>query len=47
MVVVGGKELWCGCQNMIKIIDIKDLSDIDNFAVSSDVKKQVIVIFVV
>ncbi|XP_039265153.1 uncharacterized protein LOC120340841 [Styela clava] len=41
MVVIGQKELWCGCQNMIKIIDIQQHVVVSQFPVTNDNKRQI------
>jgi len=39
MIVVGGKELWCGCQNVVRVIDIHSYILKSLFTVSQDNKR--------
>nr|XP_026696639.1 rho guanine nucleotide exchange factor 17-like isoform X3 [Ciona intestinalis] len=41
MLVVNEKELWCGCQNQIMILDMKTHNVKSFFAVSQDSKRQI------
>nr|CAB3222858.1 rho guanine nucleotide exchange factor 17-like [Phallusia mammillata] len=41
MIVVGEKDLWCGCQNQVMIIDMKTHNLKSFFAVSQDSKRQI------
>ena len=41
MLIVNERELWCGCQNQIRIVDIKTHEVKSSFTVSNDAKRQV------
>jgi len=41
MLVVNGTELWCGCQNVVRVLDVRNHSVIRTFTISNDPKRSI------